>query len=185
MDEFVLTLAEAREMYRRYGSPRWKLKKRLPGGECWQYLGTSLGALGQNPNGECLRLAFQALSLFFLGRRVTDRLLPFRPVRKRFPSEGPLTLYHWFPVECRTKIQLEGLQPGAADGLVFMTDDPDFPRLSPYFCRKVVKAGRDLTFCPVKIDGNRLSRCQEIYPTYCSHEFAVRQVPPECLDFCE
>ena len=41
MDSFVLTLAEARVMYRRYHSLLEKGRKRLPGGEFWKELGTA------------------------------------------------------------------------------------------------------------------------------------------------
>ena len=65
------------------------------------------------------------------------------------------------------------------------TDRPDFPQISPYFCQKVLEAGRDIRFCPVRVDGYRLSRCQSIYHTHRPHEFAVRAVSPACLDFPE
>ncbi len=185
MDEFVLTLDEARVLYRRYRSPLEKGKKRLPGGKFWQELGSALGQLAANPAGESLRQTFVALSVFFLGRQVTDRLFPLPSPWNRFRPEGAFSLYHWFPAECRASIQAEGLRPGAAEELVFMTDDPAFPHFSPYFCRKVLEAGRDIRFCPVRIDGNRLSRCQEIYRTNRPYEFVARWVPPECLDFCE
>ncbi len=180
MDGFLLTPDEARVLYRRYRSPLNKGKKRLPGGEFWRELDSSLGRLTANPGKESLRQAFVSLSLFFLGRRVTDRLFPLPSPRNRFRPEGAFFLYHWFPAEYQ-----EGLRPGAAEKLVFMTDDPDFPNFSPHFCRKVLEAGRDIRFCPVRIDGNQLSRCQEVYRSNRPYEFAVRWVPPECLDFCD
>lgn len=123
MDSFVLTLAEARVMYRRYHSLLEKGRKRLPGGEFWKELGTAFHGSGASPE--------------------------------------------------------------AANGLVFLTDRPDFPHVSPYFCQKVLEAGRDIRFCPVRVDGYRLSRCQNIYRTHRPYEFAVRAVPPACLDFPE
>ena len=185
MEGFLLTLDEARGLYRQYHSPLNKGKMRLPGGKFWQELGAALGQLTAKPDAESLRQALVALSLFFLGRRVTDRLFPFPFPRNRFRPEGAFPLYHWFPAECQANIQAEGLRPGAAKKLVFMTDDPAFPHFSPYFCRKVLEAGRDIRFCPVRIDGDRLSRCQEIYRTNRPYEFAARWVPPECLDFYE
>lgn len=185
MDDFLLTPDEARVLYRRYRSPLNKGKKRLPGGEFWRELGSALGQLTANPGKESLRQAFVSLSLFFLGRRVTDRLFPLPSPRNRFRPEGAFSLYHWFPAESRASIQTEGLRPGAAEKLVFMTDDPDFPNFSPYFCRKVLEAGRDMEFRPVRIDAERLSRHQEVYRTNRPYEFVARWVPPECLDFCE
>lgn len=41
MDSFVLTLAEARVVYRRYHSLLEKGRKRLPGGEFWKELDTA------------------------------------------------------------------------------------------------------------------------------------------------
>lgn len=73
----------------------------------------------------------------------------------------------------------------AANGLVFLTDRPDFPHISPYFCQKVLEAGQDIAFCPVRIDTGKLSQYQKIYSTDRSYEFAVRAVPPACLDFPE
>ena len=64
-----------------------------------------------------------------------------------------------------------------------ITDRPDFPHISPYFCQKVLEAGRDIAFCPVRMDTGKLSQYQEIYSTERSYEFAVRAVPPACLDF--
>lgn len=49
MDSFVLTLAEARVMYRRYHSPLEKGRKRLPGGEFWKELGTAFRGSGASP----------------------------------------------------------------------------------------------------------------------------------------
>ena len=46
MDSFVLTLAEARVMYRRYHSLLEKGRKRLPGGEFWKELGTAFHGSG-------------------------------------------------------------------------------------------------------------------------------------------
>lgn len=181
---FLLTLDEARELYRWYHSPLKKLKKRLPGGKFWQELGFAVRELAANPSKDNCRPVLLALCVFLLGRRVTDKLLCFSPGRCLRPEEAP-TLYHWFPAECQSSIRSKGLKPGTADGFVFMTDDPDFPDFSPYFCRKVLEAGRDIRFCPVRIGGNRLSRCQEIYRTNRPYEFAARWVPPECLDFCE
>lgn len=66
-----------------------------------------------------------------------------------------------------------------------ITDRPDFPQISPYFCQKVLEAGRDIAFCPVRMDTGKLSQYQEIYSTHRSYEFAVRAVPPACLDFPE
>lgn len=65
------------------------------------------------------------------------------------------------------------------------TDRPDFPQISPYFCKKVLKAGRDIEFRPVRMDTGKLFQYQEIYSTHRSYEFAVRAVPPACLDFPE
>lgn len=78
MDSFVLTLAEARVMYRRYHSLLEKGRKRLPGGEFWKELGTAFHGSGASPEAGRRRF-FLALSFYFLGRRITDRLLPFRP----------------------------------------------------------------------------------------------------------
>lgn len=129
---------------------------------------------------------FLALSLYFLGRRITDRLFPVRLSAQNLFSPGEnLTLYHWFPAECRESVRREGLRPKAANGLVFLTDRPDFPHISPYFCQKVLEAGRDIAFCPVRIDTGKLSQYQKIYSTDRSYEFAVRAVPPACLDFPE
>ena len=75
MGSFVLTLAEARVMYRRYHSLLEKGRKRLPGGEFWKELGTALRKSGASPEAERRRF-FLALSLYFLGRRITDRLSP-------------------------------------------------------------------------------------------------------------
>ena len=149
---FVLTLAEARVMYRRYHSLLEKGRKRLPGGEFWKELGTALRRSGASPKAERRRF-FLALSLYFLGRRITDRLFPVRPSDQNLisPSEN-LTLYHWFPAECRESERREGLRPKAANGLVFLTDRPDFPHISPYFCQKVLEAGRDILPCA---DGHR------------------------------
>lgn len=66
-----------------------------------------------------------------------------------------------------------------------ITDRPDFPHISPYFCQKVLEAGRDIAFCPVRMDAGKLSRYQKIYITDRSYAFAVRAVPPACLDFPE
>ena len=134
MDSFVLTLAEARVMYRRYHSLLEKERKRLPGGEFWKELGTAFYGSGASPEAGRRRF-FLALSLYFLGRCITDR--------------------------------------------------PDFPHISPYFCQKVLEAGRDIAFCPVRIDTGKLSQYQKIYITDRSYEFAVRAVPPACLDFPE
>ena len=49
MDSFVLTLAEARVMYRRYHSLLEKGRKRLPGGEFWKELGTAFHGSGASP----------------------------------------------------------------------------------------------------------------------------------------
>lgn len=49
MDSFVLTLAEARVMYRRYHSLLEKGRKRLPGGEFWKELGTAFRGSGASP----------------------------------------------------------------------------------------------------------------------------------------
>lgn len=121
-------------MYRRYYSLLEKGRKRLPGGEFWKELGTAFHGSGASPKAERRRF-FLALSLYFLGRRITDR--------------------------------------------------PDFPHISPYFCQKVLEAGRDIAFCPVRMDTGKLSQYQEIYSTDRSYEFAVRAVPPACLDFPE
>ena len=54
MDSFVLTLAEARVMYRRYHSLLGKGRKRLPGGEFWKELGAAFhgsGAGSELPGG--------------------------------------------------------------------------------------------------------------------------------------
>ena len=75
MDSFVLTLAEARVMYRRYHSLLEKGRKRLPGGEFWKELGTAFHGSGASPEAGRRRF-FLALSLYFLGRRITDRLFP-------------------------------------------------------------------------------------------------------------
>lgn len=66
-----------------------------------------------------------------------------------------------------------------------ITDRPDFPQISLCFCQKVLEAGRDIAFCPVRIDTGKLSQYQKIYITDRSYEFAVRSVPPACLDFPE
>lgn len=125
-----------------------------------------------------------ALSLYFLERRITDRLFPVRLSAQNLFSPGEnLTLYHWFPAECRESVRREGLRPKAANGLVFLTDRSDFPHISSYFCQKVLEAGRDIASCPVRIDTGKLSQYQEIYITDRSYEFAVRAVPPACLDF--
>lgn len=87
--------------------------------------------------------------------------------------------------EGRESVRREGLWPKAANGLVFLTDGPDFPHISPYFCQKVLEASRDIAFCPVRIDTGKLSQYQKIYITDRSYEFAVRAVPPACLDFSE
>ena len=87
--------------------------------------------------------------------------------------------------EGRESVRREGLRPKAANGLVFLTDRSDFPHISPYFCQKVLEAGRDIAFCPVRIDTGKLSQYQKIYSTDRSYEFAVRAVPPACLDFPE
>lgn len=148
-------------------------------------MGTAFRGSGASPKAERRRF-FLALSLYFLGRRITDRLLPFRPSAQNLFSPGEnLTLYHWFPAECRESVQREGLRPKAANGLVFLTDRPDFPHISPYFCQRVLEAGRDIAFCPVRIDTGKLSQYQKIYITDRSYEFAVRAVPPVCLDFPE
>lgn len=52
MDSFVLTLAEARVMYRRYHSLLEKGRKRLPGGEFWKELGTAFHGSGASPKAE-------------------------------------------------------------------------------------------------------------------------------------
>lgn len=52
MDSFVLTLAEARVMYRRYHSLLEKGRKRLPGGEFWKELGTAFHRSGASPEAE-------------------------------------------------------------------------------------------------------------------------------------
>ena len=78
-----------------------------------------------------------------------------------------------------------GAAAEGGEGLVFLTDRPDFPHISPYFCQRVLEAGRDIAFCPVRIDTGKLSQYQEIYSTDRSYEFAVRAVPPVCLDFPE
>ena len=49
MDSFVLTLTEARVMYRRYHSLLEKGRKRLPGGEFWKELGTAFHGSGASP----------------------------------------------------------------------------------------------------------------------------------------
>lgn len=96
MDSFVLTLAEARVMYRRYHSLLEKGRKRLPGGEFWRELGTALRRSGASPKAERRRF-FLALSLYFLGRRITDRLFPVRLSAQSLFSPGEnLTLYHCF-----------------------------------------------------------------------------------------
>lgn len=108
MDSFVLTLAEARVMYRRYHSLPEKGRKRLPGGEFWKELGTAFHGSGASPKAGRRRF-FLALSLYFLERRITDRLLPVRPSAQNFFSPGEnLTLYHWFPAECRESVRREG-----------------------------------------------------------------------------
>lgn len=148
-------------------------------------MGTAFRGFGASPEAGRRRF-FLALSLYFLGRRITDRLLPVRPSAQNLFSPGEnLTLYHWFPAECRESVRREGLRPKAANGLVFLTDKPDFPHISPYFCRKVLEADRDIAFCPVRIDTGKLSQYQKIYITDRSYEFAVRAVPPACLDFPE
>ena len=185
MAGFLLTLDEARVLYRRYRSPLNKGKMRLPGGKYWLELGSALGQLAASPDEESRHQVLLSLSLFFLGRRVTDRLFPLPSPRNRFRPEGSCSLYHWFPAECQASIQAEGLRPGAAEKLVFMTDDPDFPSFSSCFCRKVLEAGQDMEFRPVRIDAERLSKHQEIYRTNRSYEFVARWVPPECLDFCD
>lgn len=185
MDSFVLILAEDRVMYRRYHSLLEKGRKRLPGGEFWKELGTAFHRSGASPEAGCRRF-FLALSLYFLGRRITDRLFPIRLSAQSLFSPGEnLTLYHWFPAECRESVRRAGLRPKAANGLVFLTDRPDFPHISPYFCQKVLEAGRDIAFCPVRIDTGKLSQYQKNYSTDRSYEFAVRAVPPACLDFPE
>ena len=119
MDSFVLTLAEARVMYRRYHSLLEKGRKRLPGGEFWKELGTAFHGSGASPEAGRRRF-FLALSLYFLGRRITDRLFPVRLSAQNLFSPGEnLTLYHWFPAECRESVRREGLRPKAANGLVF------------------------------------------------------------------
>ena len=119
MDSFVLTLAEARVMYRRYHSLLEKGRKRLPGGEFWKELGTAFHGFGASPKVGRRRF-FLALSLYFLGRRITDRLFPVRLSAQNLFSPGEnLTLYHWFPAECRESVRREGLRPKAANGLVF------------------------------------------------------------------
>lgn len=139
MDSFVLTLSQARVMYRRYHSLLEKGRKRLPGGEFWNELGVAFRASGASPEAGCRRF-FLALSLYFLGRRITDRLFPVWPSAQNLFSPGEnLTLYHWFPAECRESVRREGLRPKAANGLVFLTDRPDFPQISPYFARKYWK----------------------------------------------
>ena len=65
MDSFVLTLTEARVMYRRYHSLLEKGRKRLPGGEFWKELGTAFHGSGASPKAERRRF-FLALSLYFL-----------------------------------------------------------------------------------------------------------------------
>ena len=185
MDDFLLTPDEARVRNRHDNSPLRKLCRRLPQGSCWQELTAALSQRRKRSGRDNRRQIFLVLSLFCLGRRITDRLLPFSSARNFFLPEGELTLYHWFPAECRARIQVEGLRPGPVKKLVFMTDDPDFPNFSPYFCQKVLEAGRDIRFCPVRIDAERLSCCQQIYRTHRSYEYAVKRVPPECLDFYE
>lgn len=108
MDSFVLTLAEAQVMYRRYHSLLEKGRKRLPGGEFWKELGTAFHGSGASPEAGRRRF-FLALSLYFLGRRVTDRLFPVRLSAQNLFSPGEnLTLYHWFPAECRESVRREG-----------------------------------------------------------------------------
>lgn len=63
MDSFVLTLAEARVMYRRYHSLLEKGRKRLPGGEFWKELGTAFHGSGASPEAGRRRF-FLALSLY-------------------------------------------------------------------------------------------------------------------------
>lgn len=60
---FVLTLAEARVMYRRYHSLLEKGRKRLPGGEFWKELGTAFHGSGASPEAGRRRF-FLALSLY-------------------------------------------------------------------------------------------------------------------------
>lgn len=112
MDSFVLTLAEARVMYRRYHSLLEKGRKRLPGGEFWKELGTAFHRSGASPKAGRRRF-FLALSLYFLGRRITDRLFPVRPsAQSLFSLDENLTLYHWFPAEYRESVRREGLRMG-------------------------------------------------------------------------
>ena len=91
MDSFVLTLAEARVMYRRYHSLLEKGRKRLPGGEFWKELVTAFHGSGASPEAGRRRF-FLALSLYFLGRRITDRLLPVRPSAQNLISRAKISL---------------------------------------------------------------------------------------------
>lgn len=113
MDSFVLTLAEARVMYRRYHSLLEKGRKRLPGGEFWKELGTAFHGSGASPEAERRRF-FLALSLYFLGRRITDRLFP----RPAFCSESFLTGRKSHPVPLVSG-RMPGIRPkggAAAEG---------------------------------------------------------------------
>lgn len=64
MDSFVLTLAEARVMYRRYHSLLEKGRKRLPGGEFWKELGTAFHGSGASPEAGRRRFFSGTLPLF-------------------------------------------------------------------------------------------------------------------------
>lgn len=90
MDSFVLTLAEARVMYRRYHSLLEKGRKRLPGGEFWKELGTAFRGSGASPEAGRRRF-FLALSLYFLGRRITDRLFPVRLLLRIFSHRAKIS----------------------------------------------------------------------------------------------
>lgn len=185
MDSFVLTLAEARVNVPAVSFSPEKREKAAAWRRILEGIGHCLPRIRSKPGGGTAPFLSGTLSLF-LGRRITDRLLPVRPSAQNLISPGEnLTLYHWFPAECRESVRREGLRPKAANGLVFLTDRPDFPHISPYFCQKVLEAGRDIAFCPVRIDTGKLSQYQKIYITDRSYEFSVRAVPPACLDFPE
>lgn len=72
MDSFVLTLTEARVMYRRYHSLLEKGRKRLPGGEFWKELGTAFHGSEASPEAGRRRFFWHSPFISWEGALRTD-----------------------------------------------------------------------------------------------------------------
>lgn len=115
-----------------------------------------------------------SLFRYFIGFAATERFFPFSP---RYEYRGK-RLYHLADVRDLNSIRENGLLPN--NGWVYLTDDVDLT-LAFYAVLKARQLGRDVRFCVIPVDAERLAKRHKLYFARLGHEYVTECVEPEFL----